>query len=75
MHYLQENDDPTTASRPMDKDRDGFRRRRGALILEEYEHAIARGATIYCEIGGGMSADAYHITAPHPDGLGAKNVM
>jgi 3-oxoacyl-[acyl-carrier-protein] synthase II len=54
----------------MDKDRDGFRRGCRS-ILEEYEHAIAR-ATIYCEIGGGMSADAYHITAPHPDGLGRK---
>jgi 3-oxoacyl-[acyl-carrier-protein] synthase II len=79
MHALStRNDDPQTASRPMDKDRDGFilGEGAGALILEEYQHAIARGATIYCEIGGGgMSADAYHITAPHPDGLGAKNVM
>lgn len=74
----ERNDDPKTASRPYDKDRDGFVMGEacGILILEDLEHAKARGAKIYCEIAGcGATADAYHITAPHPDGLGARNVM
>ena len=74
----ERNDDTKTASRPYDQDRDGFvmGEASGVLVLEELEHAIKRGAKIYCEVvGGGATADAYHLTAPHPDGLGAKNVM
>jgi 3-oxoacyl-[acyl-carrier-protein] synthase II len=79
MKALSErNDDPKTASRPYDKDRDGFvmGEAAGVVIFEDLEHALKRGAKIYCEVAGaGATADAHHLTAPHPEGLGARNVM